>query len=68
MQEVKKGTVLYKNDSGSLIIHDGKDERNEYLAHVRTAEGHDFPVQMLGSILARGYWDAVYIPESNDKV
>ena len=64
----KKGTVLYKNNNGSLIIYDGRDERTEYLAHVRSPEGQDFPVQMLGSILARGYWDAVYIPESDDKV
>lgn len=66
--EPKKGTVLYKRKDGALIIHDGKDDRGEYLAHVKMDNGADSPVQLLGSILARGYWEAVYIPESQDKV
>jgi len=68
MEEVKKGTVLYKRESGSLVIYDGKDKNGEYLAHIKNADGEEFDTQFLGSILARGYWEAVYIPKSDDKV
>lgn len=64
----KKGTVLYKKEDGSLIIFDGRDGQDEYLAHVKMSDGMEFPTQFLGSILARGYWEAVYIPESDNKV
>jgi hypothetical protein len=68
MEDLKKGTVLYKKESGSLIIYDGENESGEYLAHIKDSNGYEYPSMLLGSILARGYWDAVYIPESNDKV
>lgn len=66
--EPKKGTVLYKRKDGALIIYDGINKNKEYMAHVKMANGAEAPVQFLGSILARGYWEAVYIPESQDKV
>jgi hypothetical protein len=68
MEEPEKGTVLYKKASGSLVIYDGKNEADEYLAHVKEPNGTEYDSQLLGSILARGYWEAVYIPESDDKV
>ena len=67
MEEIEIGTVLYKKESGTVVLYDGKDTNGEYLAHIKTFDGVEYEVQLLGSILARGYWEAVYIPESDKK-
>lgn len=54
-----KGQILYAKKSGSLIIFD--EEKNGVMyAHVR-ANGKDYESRSLAGILAKGYWDEVYI-------
>jgi hypothetical protein len=54
-----KGQILYAKKSGSLIVFD--EEKNGVMyAHVR-ANGKDYESRSLTGILAKGYWDEVYI-------
>jgi hypothetical protein len=54
-----KGQILYAKNSGSVILFDEERDGVMY-AHVR-ANGQDYESRSLAGILAKGYWNEVYI-------
>ena len=61
-----KGQILYAKKSGSLILFDEEKDGVMY-AHVK-ADGQEFESRSLAGILAKGYWDEVYISMNVDTV
>lgn len=59
-----KGQTLYAKNSGSVILFDEERDGVMY-AHVR-ANGQDYESRSLAGILAKGYWNEVYINTNVD--
>jgi len=55
-----KGTVLYKKSSGTKLLYsDTKDD--VMYGVVQEVSGKTYPKKSVQSIIAKGYWDAVYL-------
>lgn len=61
-----KGEILYAKNTGSKILFDELRDGVIY-AHVR-ADGQDYESRSLAGILAKGYWNEVYISMDVDTV
>ena len=61
-----KGQILYAKKSGSTILFDEIKDGVIY-AHVK-ADGQEYESRTLTGILAKGYWDEVYISSDVDMV
>ena len=61
-----KGEILYAKNTGSKILFDELRDGVIY-AHVR-ADGKDYESRSLAGILAKGYWNEVYISMDVDTV
>jgi len=61
-----KGQILYAKNSGSVILFDEERDGVMY-AHVK-ANGQDYESRSLAGILAKGYWNEVYISMDVDTV
>lgn len=54
-----QGTVLYRKANGNEVIYT-QTRNNELMGAVRTKTGFIYPEKSVATIIARGYWDAVY--------